>query len=82
MGENDTASLQAFILILIFSFSMALLIVGIIMRKTRIWDRDKKNKKSKNQSPSATAGKLMIICGAILAMVSLMFILATATGLI
>ena len=79
MGEKDTAAIQAFILILIFSFAAALVLVGMILRRTRMWDKDKSGKAV---SPSAAAGKLMIICGAILAIVSLMFILATAAGLL
>ena len=78
MGENDNASLQAFILILVFSFSVALITIGVLLAKTRMWDKDRKKRDSKIQSPSAAVGKLMIICGSILAMICVLFMISAA----
>lgn len=74
-SPQDAQNLQSVFLMLLASFSMALVIVGAIVNKTGFWGGGRKGKKGGGKAafPGSLCGRVLVITGAILLAVSLMF---------
>lgn len=70
-SETDAINLQNVGIIFLLCLALAVVLVGILLWKTRLWDRDKKGK----YSPSRRIGGLMILIGAIFAFILLLFLI-------
>lgn len=73
-------NLRSFWLLLMVSFSVALIIVGFILIKTGFLDRNRKNRNKHKKSENAAVGRLLILTGAILAIVCGLFLVINLFG--
>ena len=72
-SELDAINLTNLSLLLLMSFCVALIIVGVLIMKTKLW-RTK-------SGAHLLVGRMMVICGGIISFVSLLFFLVNLTKL-
>lgn len=80
MSDLERYHLQNLWLILGICLFAALLLAGILLRRTRFWDRDKTL--PENQSLSRKAGTVLLSIGGLGGGLCLLFLLANAAGLL
>lgn len=73
ISPQDPVNLANVGLLLLISFCVALMLVGLLVMRSRFWA-------DKNGSHK-TVGRLMILCGGIVAFVALLFLISNLTKL-
>ena len=73
ISAQDPINLANVGLLLLISFCLALMLVGVLVMRTRFW--------ADARGRHRTVGKLMILCGAIVAFTALLFFLVNLSRL-
>ena len=72
-SELDAINMTNLSLLLLMSFCAALIIVGVLIVRTKLWHT--------KSGAHRMVGRIMIICGGIVSFVALMFFMANLTRL-
>ena len=81
INAQDAQNLNTVAIILLTSFALAMIIVGILLVKTNIFKGGKKDKKEGSKKGAVTfIGRIMITVGVIIAAVSLLMMLLNLSG--
>ena len=72
-SRQDPINLANVGLILLLSFCIAIIIVGVLIMRTKFWHT--------KSGAHRVVGRLMVICGAMISLVTLMFLLLNITKL-
>lgn len=80
MSDQDIYNLQNTWLMLGLCLFLALVLVGLLLRKTRFWDHDKTL--SRERSLSIKASIVMLSAGGIGTVLCLLFLIGNITGLL
>ena len=80
MSDQDIYNLQNTWLMLGLCLFLAIVLVGLFLRKTRFWDRDKTL--PKERSLSIKASVVMLSAGGIGTVLCLLFLVGNLTGLL
>lgn len=81
-SPQDIQNLNSVLIIFILSFSIALIIVGVLLSKFRLWDRKNAREANKPLSHAVFVGKILTYVGAILTFTCLIFAIANACGVL